>query len=88
MKGVCPAQSVLLREVIDWYCIFKFIKDNTERNTGDYSKAGGLLATAGGKALTYRLVAEPSLMIDSNAPSQEYYPRHNNVSLAWQQTDK
>ena len=33
-------------------------------------------------------VAEPSLMIDSNAPSQEYYPRHINVLLAWQQTDK
>ena len=31
-----------------------FIVDNTERNTGDDSKAGGLLATTGGKIQYYR----------------------------------
>ena len=36
-------------EVIDGFCSFNFIVDNTERITGDDSKAGGLLARTGGK---------------------------------------
>ena len=70
-------------EVIAVFCSFTFIVDNTELNTGDDSKAGGLLATTGGRILPYRLMAEPNLKIVSNATSQEYYPRQNNVSLAW-----